>query len=61
MPPGLGQFINERSAKYATLEVTYAQGAPPTLTLQRDDGSTEVEQLAALTSDEIEALLAKLL
>jgi hypothetical protein len=60
VPPGLGQFITHRSGSYPALEVAYEQGAPPTLTLQRDDGTTEVEQLAALTFEEIEAFLLKL-
>jgi len=39
------------------LAVTFTQGAPPTLTLKRDDGTEDVEHIGTWTAHEVDAFL----
>lgn len=61
MPTELGTFIAHSSSAFRTLDVTYTQGAPATLTLRRRDGSTEVSPIASWTAAELDAHLQEML
>ncbi|KAJ1634576.1 hypothetical protein T492DRAFT_903343 [Pavlovales sp. CCMP2436] len=57
----LGRFVAHLASAHTVLAVTYTQGAAPTLTLTRMDGTTDVEPISAWTATELDAYLQRVL